>query len=73
MVSDITKISLLYRALDKREYLVIIRDKFLLILRKNICCDLPSEPSQKDASDEGSQHMVSMRNKNNYHQILLLI
>ena len=33
------------RALDKREYLMIIRDNFLLILHKNICCDPSSEPS----------------------------
>ena len=46
------------RALDKREYLVIIRDIFLLILHKNIHCDPSSEPSQRASSDEGSQHMV---------------
>ena len=44
---------------------MIIRDIFLLILLKNICCDTSSE-----RSDEGSQHMVSMRIKKNYHQIL---
>ena len=52
---------------------MIIRDNFLLILYKNICCDPSSEPSRRDSSDEGSQRMVSMRNKKNYHQILLLI
>ena len=26
-----------------------------------------------NSSDEGSQHMVPVRNKKNYHQILLLI
>ena len=31
------------RAQDKREYLEIIRDIFLLILHKNICCDPSSE------------------------------
>ena len=62
------------RALDKREYLVIIRDIFLIILHKNICCDPLSEPSHQDVLDEGSQHMVWMRisNKKNYHQILPL-
>ena len=60
------------RALDKREYLVIIRENFCLILHINICCDPSSEPSQRDASDEWSQHMVSIRNKKNYHQILPL-
>ena len=33
---------------------------------KNICCVPSSEPSQRDSSDEGSQHMVLMRNKKNY-------
>ena len=36
-------------------------------------CDPSSEPSQRAGSDEGSQHMVSMRNKKNYRQILPLI
>ena len=38
------KIHVSSRALDKREYLVIIGDN-LLILVKNVCCDLSSEPS----------------------------
>ena len=54
-----------FRALDKRECSVIIW-KFLLILHKSICCDPSSEPSRRDGSDEGSQHMVSMRNKKKY-------
>ena len=32
-----------------------------------------SEPSQRDSSDEWSQHMVLMRNKKNYQQILPFI
>ena len=52
---------------------MLIRDNFSLILHKNVCCDLSSEPSRRDGSDEWSQHMVSMRNKKNYHQILPLI
>ena len=36
----------MYRALDKREYLLIIRDNFLLNLHKTIYCDPLSEPSQ---------------------------
>ena len=52
---------------------MIIRDDILLILQRNICCDISSEPSRRDGSDEGSQRMVSMRNKKMYHQILLLI
>ena len=43
------------------------------MLYKTICCDPSSEPSRRDGSDEGSQHMVSMRNKKNYHKILPLI
>ena len=50
-------------ALGKRNYLVIIRDNFLLILHKSICCDPSSEPSHRDGSDEGSHHMVLMINK----------
>ena len=34
----------LIRVLDKREYLVIIKDNFLSVLLKNICCDPSSEP-----------------------------
>ena len=29
---------------------------------QNICSDPSSEPSRQDGSNEGSQHMVSMRN-----------
>ena len=43
---------------------MIIRDNFFLILHNNICCDPSSEPSCRDDSDKGSQHMVSLRNKN---------
>ena len=43
---------------------MIIRDNFdLFILHKNICCDPSSEPSHRDGSDEGSHHMVLMRNR----------
>ena len=41
------------------------------ILHKNICCDPSSEPSPRDGSDEGSQHMVSTRNKKNYPLIII--
>ena len=34
-----------------------------MIIQKNICCDLSSEPSRRDGSDERSQHMVSLRNR----------
>ena len=44
---------------------MIIRANFLLILRKNICCDTSFESSSRDGSDEGSQDIVSMRNKKN--------
>ena len=36
----------------------------MLILHKNIGCDPSYEPSRRDSSDKGSQHMVSVRNKN---------
>ena len=51
---------------------MIIKDDFLLLLHKNICCDPSSEPSRRDGSDEGSQHMVSMRNKINYPSIIII-
>ena len=38
-----------------------------------MCCDFSSEPSQRDGSDEGSQHMVSMRNEKIFQQILPFI
>ena len=47
----------------------------LSVLHINIYCDPSSELSQPDGSDEGSQHMVSVRNEKNilnYHKILLL-
>ena len=49
-----------------REYLSKVRDNFL-ITHKNISCDPSSEPSHQDSSDEGSHHMVSVRNKKNCH------
>ena len=47
---------------------MIIKDNFVA-LHRNICCDPSSEPSQQDGSDEGSQHIVSMRYKNKYPQL----
>ena len=38
-------------------------------MHKNICCDPSSELSRQDSSDEGSQCMVSMRNKNIISQL----
>ena len=43
----------------------------MLILHKNICCDPSSEPSHRDGSDEGSQHIVSIRNKKNYPSVII--
>ena len=40
---------------------MLIMDNFCFILHKNICCYPSSEPSRRDGSDEGSQHMVWMR------------
>ena len=45
-------------ALDKREYLVIIRDNFLLILHKNICCDPSSEPGCHDETVHMRGHNI---------------
>ena len=35
----------------------------MLTLHKNICCDPSSEPSPRDGSNEGSQHIVLMKKK----------
>ena len=35
-------------------------------LHKNIFCDPSLEPSRRDGSNEGSQHMFLLRNKKNY-------
>ena len=50
---------------------MIIRDNICLFWIKNICCDPSSEPSRRDGSDEGSQHMISVRNKKNYPSIII--
>ena len=46
------------------------------ICHKNIFCDPPLEPSHRDGSKQGSQHMFSLRNKKklslNYPQYPLL-
>ena len=47
---------------------MIIRDNFLLIPYKQYA--VTPHLNRQDGSDEGSQHMVLMRNKKNYHQIL---
>ena len=36
------------------------------VFQKNIFCDPPLEPSRLEGSNEGSQHMFSLRNKKNY-------
>ena len=43
----------------------------MLILHNNIRCDTSSELSHRDGSDEGSQHMVSVRNKKNYPSVII--
>ena len=43
-----------------------------MFLNKNMCCDPLSELSRQDGSNEGSQHMFSLRNKKNYLRILEL-
>ena len=39
---------------------MIIRDNFCKFCIKIICSDLSSEPSKRDGSVEGSQHMVRL-------------
>ena len=43
----------------------------MLILHKNIHSDPSFELSCQDSSDEGSQHMVSKRNKQNYPSVII--
>ena len=54
------------RALDKREFLIIIEGYFFLFLIESICCDPSSEPSHRDGSDEGSQHIFLCRINKTY-------
>ena len=52
------------------------RDNFGIIFRIppiNIYCDPSLEPSYRDSSNEGSQHMFSLKNKKNYLWILFSI
>ena len=37
-----------------------------IFLHKSKFCDPSVEPSHQDGSNEGSQHMFSLRNKRNY-------
>ena len=45
---------------------MIIEELFFLFLIKTICSDPSSEPSRRDGSDEGSQHMFLCRINKNY-------
>ena len=44
----------------------MITEIIFLFLIGTICCDPSSEPSQRDGSDEGSQHMFLCRINKNY-------
>ena len=57
-----------FRALDKKKYFLIIRDNIGELWLKT-CCDPSFELSRRDSSDEGLQHMVSLRNKKNYSKL----
>ena len=48
---------------------MIIQDNFCYNSAKKIHCDPSSEPSRREGSDEGSQHMVSISNKKNKFQL----
>ena len=70
--SDI--IQYLIRDLDNRKYL--FNGYCFLFLVETTCCDPSSEPSLRDGSDEGSQHMFYAeftKIGHYYHQILRLI
>ena len=64
------------RALDKREFLVIIKDNFCYFCIKTyVVTPHLKRLNETHGLDEGSQHMVLMRNKKkfpNYHEIPLL-
>ena len=70
MVLDIP---ILYRALDKREYLVISRDNFCKFCIKTLVVTPHFNRLIKMVQMRSSHHMVSMRNKKNYHQMLPFI
>ena len=42
------------------------RDNLGKFFHKSIFCDPSLEPSHRDGSNDGSQHMFSLRNKKNY-------
>ena len=42
------------------------KDNFPYYSFKRLCCNPSLELSHRDGSDEGSQHMFSVRNKRNY-------
>ena len=67
--------SIYCRALDKEEYLVIIREHFEQICSKTYVV-VPYQNRLKETIQMRSQHMVEMRNRKlsfSYHQILLLL
>ena len=41
------------------------------VLHKNLCCDPSTRPFQQDSSNEGSQPMVSAKNKKNYPLVII--
>ena len=68
VICDWTSLTNNFRALDKREYLMVI---FLI---ETICCE-PSSKTSQNGSDEGSHHMIYAELTkiiHNYYQILPL-
>ena len=49
---------------------MIIERHFFLFLIESICCDPSSEPSRRDGSDKGSQHMFVCRMKKKIVRII---
>ena len=54
---------------DQKRRKEIIKGLFAIYLHKNIFCDQSLEPSCQDGSNEGSQHMFSLRNKKNIYKL----
>ena len=53
------------QSLPKR--VIPMRDIFSYLSLETICCDASSEPSHRDGSDKGSQHMFLCRTDRKYH------
>ena len=49
---------------------MIIQGYFFLSLNENICCGYSFESSQQDGSNEYPQHMLSLKDTENYPSVI---